>query len=81
MTDQPTIQDVIEIIEQLNQSMQAMGSRLTRQMGEMETRLNAKIDSLDAKIDRVKNELSSEIAGADGLHDDRIERLEAAVGE
>ena len=53
--------------------MQAMGSRLTRQMVEMETRL-------DAKIDRVNKELSAEIAGAYGLHEQRITRLEAAVG-
>ena len=67
MTEELTNRDVIEA---LHESMQAM-----------EKRLNAKIDALSLKIDRVKNDLSAEIAGSYDLHEERIKRLETAVGE
>ena len=57
-----------------NQDLMEAISGLKTDMREMETRLIGQITA-------AKNDLKNEIAGAYGLHDDRIGRLESAVGE
>ena len=77
MTEQPTIQDVIEILTKMHGRFDAMDSRFDA----MEARLTRKIDRLDAKIDLFKNELKEEISGSYAIHESRITRPEVAVGE
>ena len=74
--DQPTIQDVIEILKKMDNRFDAMEKRLTGQIQDAKGELEVAIDNLDAKIDRFKDELKEEINGSYGLHDERIARLE-----
>ena len=81
--DQPTIQDVIEILKKMDNRFDAMDNRfdamekrLTGQIQDAKGELEVAIDNFDAKIDRFKDELKEEINGSYGLHDERIARLE-----
>ena len=71
---EPTLHDVVQEIHRVREHLKAM-----------ETRVNAKIagveQRLSSQIERVRSELKDEIASSYNLHEERIERLEVAVGE
>lgn len=83
MTDEPTNRELLEAIDSLALAIGSVEERLEAKIDGLERRLNTRMDGLASKADlyAVRDELKNEIASAYELHEQRVQRLEAAVGE